>query len=297
MGDTYSDLNIGHYNREAMISIETIVDAMSVQTITETIECVDGSDSLCRAYTRMYEKRFDVLGVCENGRVVGYVPRSCGDMHLSENTLCSIVMRETAAEFGHSTFDPSLKLYDALQQLTQRQRLFIRDAESGDVVGIVTRADLQKAPIRMMIFGYATVFEIHLTEAIRRFRPQDAWVEGVSPRDGQKRDYCRRKAAGEEMDLLDCLDFGQKIAMAEQTPGLLTLFNPSDADVSSSLSDIRILRNAVAHGSSLANRNRRWEKVAQIVQDMRALDLHFETADGEAPPSSQRSERNARNIR
>lgn len=281
MGDTYSDLKIGHYNREAMISIDHIVNAMSVRTVAETIECVDGSDSFCGACGTMYEKRFDVLGVRENGRVVGYVPRSHCDMHLSESTPCSIVMLGTAGEFRESTFDPSLKLYDALQELTRRQRLFIRDTESGDVVGIVTRADLQKAPVRIMIFAYIAVFEIHLTELIRDRYPGEEWKTLVTVRRNQERDRNKRMTVGEETDLLDCLDLSQKFDIVVKTRDILADLDLQELDIDLLFRDIKDLRNALAHGHSLANTSRRWVRVAEIVRRVRGINSAVESRNRE----------------
>lgn len=204
MGDTYSNLNIGHYNREALASIDNIVNSMLVTTIAEPIECVDASDSYGKACDTMREKRFDVLGVRSEGCVVGYVPLA--QITREPDVSCLAVMNESADDFRRSVVKSSFKLFDALQELGQQQRLFVSDKKTDEVVGIVTRADLQKAPIRMMIFAYITVLEIHLTAMIRERYPQDGWMTGVTPRirisDHEKVDREERVAAGEDTDLL-----------------------------------------------------------------------------------------------
>jgi hypothetical protein len=47
------------------------------------------------------------------------------------------------------------------------------------------------------------------------------------------------------------------------------------------LSRVQSLRNAVVHGSSLANEQRRWADVSTILTDVRTLNARLEADDGE----------------
>lgn len=282
MAETYSNLNIGRYNRAAMQSIETAVDSMLVTTVAESLESADVSDSYGEACTTMRDKRFDILGVKDRDRVIGYVPSPSGSW--APDVQCGVIARELVDDFRASQVEPSSRLRDALQELARRQRLFVSDEETGNVVSIVTRADLQKAPVRMMAFAYITVFEIHLTEKIREAYPNDAWqhatalrVQASAP---ETEDHDRRLALGEELNLLDSLSLSKKSRIARLTQRIRSELATPRVDIDALLRTVAPLRNAVAHGSSLANRNRRWAEVAALVRDVGAVNLLLEGRNG-----------------
>lgn len=283
MGDTYSNLNIGRYNRLAMRSIEAVVNSMLVTAIAESLESADVSDSYGEACATMREKRFDVLGVSENSRVIGYVPLTDGNW--APDVQCGIIAHELVDDFRASEVEPSSRLCDALQELARRQRLFVSDEETGNVVSIVTRADLQKAPVRMMAFAYMTVFEIHLTEKIREAYPNDAWKHATALRVQasalEAEDHDRRLVLGEELNLLDSLSLSKKARIARLTQRVRHALATPRVDIDALLRTVAPLRNAVAHGSSLANRNRRWAEVAALVRDVGAVNLSLEGTNGD----------------
>lgn len=295
MGDTYTNLGIGRYNRRALASIDKVVDSMLVATIAEPIDCADVADSYGKACITMRQKGFDVLGVRSSGRVVGYVPLA--GCNCDPGTPCSSAMSACAPSSDQLVVEPSFKLFSALQELGQRQRLFVSRGKSDDVVGIVTRADLQKATVRMMVFAYMTVFEIHLTQRIREHYPNDSWQDmfdgPLSASPSEIQDYNRRLSLGEESDRLDCLSLFKKTEIARLTPSVSSGLAVPSVDTDAVLQTVSRLRNAVAHGSSLANRLRRWADVAALVRDVREINLHFETGDNGASPSSKRRKPNA----
>jgi outer membrane murein-binding lipoprotein Lpp len=47
------------------------------------------------------------------------------------------------------------------------------------------------------------------------------------------------------------------------------------------LPKVRFLRNAVVHGSSLANRQRRWADMSRILTDVRTLNARLEAIEGD----------------
>ena len=81
------------------------------------------------------------------------------------------------------------------------------------------------------------------------------------------------------MDLLDCLGFYRKEQSILGTGQLMfecTLPNRSPRVL---LPKVRSLRNAVVHGSSLANKQRRWADVFRILTDVRTLNARLEAGD------------------
>jgi hypothetical protein len=80
------------------------------------------------------------------------------------------------------------------------------------VDGIVTRADLQKPPVRLILFGLITLFEMHLTYLVRHFYPDEGYLSKLSkPRIRAAQELMsERKERNEDLDFIDCLQFGDK---------------------------------------------------------------------------------------
>jgi outer membrane murein-binding lipoprotein Lpp len=137
----------------------------------------------------------------------------------------------------------------------------------------------------MMAFAYVTIYEIHLTQRIRQYYPGDSWERALEPdvaaSASERDDFCHRKALGEEVDLLDCLGFLRKEQIILCTGQLMSECTSPNRDPRVLLSRVRSLRNAVAHGSSLVNGQRRWADVYQILRDVRTLNARLEAGDGQ----------------
>ena len=46
----------------------------------------------------------------------------------------------------------------------------------GEVAAVITNRDLQKAPLRMWLFGAITIFDTNLTWAIANVHPGGTWL-------------------------------------------------------------------------------------------------------------------------
>ena len=118
----------------------------------------------------MTAQDFDVIGVRSAGHVIGYVERgslengACGDSlrPLGETTL----VEDTA---------PLLKVLTALAGTP-----FLLVKSLGSVGGIITLADMQKAPVRMWLFGIVTLIEMRCAELIEHHCPADSWKQYLS---------------------------------------------------------------------------------------------------------------------
>ena len=286
--DTYSNLHIDHYNRTALSSIDSVFSGIGIGAIAEPLLSVSDTVTIGNAASIMREHRFDVLGVTHDGMVTGYLSNQRDGLPLDAASLRPVT--ESIEDFSGSRVASSCSLWEGLSRLAHLQRLFLADSSSDKVTHIVTRADLQKAPVRMMVFAYITIFEIHLTERIRDFYPGDSWQSAleseVAASKPEVEDYNYRKAAGEEADLLDCLGFFRKEQIILSTGQLMSECTLPNKDPRVLLPKVRSLRNAVAHGSSLANKQRRWADVAKILANVRTLNARLEADDGEDAATS-----------
>ena len=82
----------------------------------------------------------------------------------------------------------------------------------GEVSGIITKGDLQKAPVRLWLFGVLSLLEMQFLRLIRTAYPQDTWKGFVSEnRLGKAGQLLQeRKRRNEAIDLADCLQFADK---------------------------------------------------------------------------------------
>ncbi len=211
------------------------------------------------AAERMSAARIDVVGATDgSGRVVGYFSRQGLTDFLDGDVM---------------TATSSLK--DALVKLRSQERVFVKDGANGNVVGIVTRADLQKPPFRLYCFGLVTLLEMHLLQMIRAHyaNDDDAAVAMLSDERAREcRDlFERRKKRGLDIGLVDCLQLADKRDIVARTPALLAeLRFESVRALRRTLDDVRDIRDDLAHGQ-LLDGGRDWTDVIACMLAVEAL--------------------------
>ena len=117
--------------------------AITIREIAEPLVSFDSDRDAEAIRVFMDARNFDVVGLREGGRVVGYVRRKDLKQGPVQGCLTPFRDGEVLAE--------SEPLSAAIQALTVRSELFI--TVLGQVGGIVTKGDLQKAPVRVGCLG------------------------------------------------------------------------------------------------------------------------------------------------
>jgi integrase len=115
------------------------------------------------------ERGFDVAGVqtVRNGPVIGFVAREAlRGGNVKEHT--------TPMKADHLISDAT-PLYDLLAILREKEHVFVRIGSA--IKGIVTRADLNKPPVRVYLFGLVSLLEMHLQFWVRRAYGEESWKE------------------------------------------------------------------------------------------------------------------------
>lgn len=179
---------------------------VNVRHLAEPFASFDGSSlaNAARSFMDHPDRDYDVVGVRRNGLIDGYVNRA----DLGQGVL----------DDYFKTFEPNLLLdestniLDALRLLRESPRVYVQ--VMGQVSGIVTKGDLQKAPVRMWLFGLISLLEMQLLRLIRDGWPDGSWAkpEIISPdRLGKAGEMlAERKRRNEAIDLADCLQFADK---------------------------------------------------------------------------------------
>lgn len=234
--------------------------------ISESLHSCNDTDPAPEAFARMESKGFDVLGIRREseGRSVmyGYVRRQ--DL---SGGLCEQYVRPfTAAEL----IADATPLVDAMGVLKDQERVF---TIGRTVHGILTRADLQKAPVRLLLFGLVSALETAMLEEIRREYPETAWSQHVSR--GRLAAAItlleQRRQRNEEIDLADCLQLCDKRSiLIRSKEHRERLGFPSKRAAEETLVAIERLRDRLAHSQDLVAGSD-WPTVLSLVERMEEL--------------------------
>lgn len=216
---------------------------------------------------------FDVIGIKEGGKVCGYVERS---------SLLVGPCRNYRKVFDPSELvDQSTPLMEVLLALHDIPRIFVLD-ENREVSGIVTRGDLQKAPVRLWLFGLATILEMHLLRLIRHYYADDSWQDILSKkRLKEARDrLIERQQRNEAIDLADCLQLCDKRKLILKIPNIIEQIKREYGESGPKMVKNRLelaeeLRDKVAHAQDIVTGST-WPEVIDLVKSIEQLIEFFE---------------------
>lgn len=215
---------------------------------------------------------FDILGIRENGLTTALVRRE--ELHEAQSIVAvmhPITPDLTIAEGG--------SLLEAVREVSERGYIFV--SSLGQPTGIITRADLAKAPVRMWLFNLVTLLEMRMLLTIRECLPGDGWLPFVKAErvDSARELYDERQSRNEDIDLLDCLQFSDKKEVIVHCQSLRRLFGDSKQKVQHFLEDCERLRNDLAHVQDIPSD--RWPGIVRLAEQIETL---LETLDNTAGP-------------
>jgi len=177
------------------LDLRGLFRSMSVEHVLEELKCCRADDDAANIRDHMGEDNldFDVMGLEDKGKVYGYVERE---------SLGSGPCRNYQKTFHPSELiSKSTPLTDLFPLLRNAPRMFVLDGNR--VMGIVTRGDLQKAPVRMLLFGFVTLIEMNLLRLIRTRYPNDSWITSLSDnRVNKARELHANRKARNEANLI-----------------------------------------------------------------------------------------------
>jgi len=232
-------------------------NSISVSTISEKLVCCSPMDDALKVRKSMDTADYDVLGVNENSQVSGYVEKTnLGAGHCKEY---------------QNIFHPSqliansTPLIDILPIMKENNWIFV--LEKNHVTSIVTRADLQKAPVRMLMFGLTTLLEMNMQRIIESFIERDAWQQYLSRGrlDIAQTFLAMRQRRNEAISLLDCIQFCDKVHIIACSADLCRKLEIADKRTKQRLGAIGNLRNRLAHTQDIVVGSS-WEEVIDLTE-------------------------------
>jgi len=217
------------------------LEGFSAMDIAEPLVSFDAGAEAESVLQFMTEKDFDLVGIRENGLVVGYARRSdlsrgtCRD-HLQPFTPDDDLVPDTAS------------LVEVVKSLAINEQCFVTILDR--VGAIITLSDLEKPPMRMFLFGMITLGEMLMTEIIRRRYADGSWMKLLSEQRLQKARELQKERTrrGQKVELVDCLQYGDKgwiLSYDEEFRAALD--QRSRKDARKAVKELESLRNNLAH--------------------------------------------------
>lgn len=233
------------------------VEAFTARDIAEPLASFDVDTSSADVLAFIADNDYDIVGVRRNGRVVGYA---------SLETL-----NEKTCGQHYTLFDDAALLDDAtplIQVILELNRIpFVFLKVLGSVIGIVTKSDLQKAPVRMWLFGLVTLIEMRFSELIEQHCPDDAWKKYLSPARLNMAEYllADRRQRIPSIRLVDCLQLADKgtIVSRDATIRQYTIFS-SRRQAQDVIKTIERLRNNLAHAQDIIVAD--WDTIVSLTE-------------------------------
>lgn len=243
---------------------------ITIEYVAEPLKGVSADADVAEVWHWMVMQDFDVVGVESEGAVSGYIERN------------SLKDKQGRCRDYQQVFHPkeliaiSTPLMKLLPILQQTSRLFVLDCNR--VSGIVTYGDLQKAPVRMLLFGLLTLLEMNLLRLVRLYYSQDSWQLVLKP---ERLEIARKlwqesQARNEATDLLDYIQFCDKRELVLQQPELLQQLGlKSKRSGERFLKSAEHLRNRLAHAQDLVSGSS-WTELISLAEAMEQLLVRCE---------------------
>ncbi|MBD2446211.1 hypothetical protein H6G76_03370 [Nostoc sp. FACHB-152] len=244
---------------------------ITIEYVAEPLKSVSAQADVAEVLQWMRSQDFDVVGIETEDNIIGYIERS--SLMQAKSGKCGDYQRVFHSQELIAISTPLIKL---LPILRQTPRLFVLDCNQ--VSGIVTCGDLQKAPVRMLLFGLVTLLEMNLLRLVRLYYPQDSWQKCLKPErlEIAKRLWRESQERNEATDLLDYLQFCDKRELVLNQPELLEQLELKSKRFGEKfLKSAEQLRNRLAHAQNLVTGSS-WKDLISLAEAMETLLIRCE---------------------
>ena len=242
---------------------------IDVSYIGEALSFCSPTEPASSVRNRMEQDDFDVMGVRSADEIEGYL--LLGDLQSSDE--CGKFLRIIS---HYDLISSTTPLIEVLPLLKDREWVFLLDGH--EITAIVTRSDLQKTPVRLLIFGMISLLEMNLQRLIRSSFQGNDWESVLSPGRLEKARqlHRERKQRNEAIGLLDCLQLCDKRVLIAQNEDLVRQLGfPNGRKLRDQLADIEKLRDKVAHSQDLITGSN-WEEVIGLIAQAELLNAKLE---------------------
>jgi hypothetical protein len=240
--------------------------SITIEYVAESFKAVSAESGVAEILQWMEVQDFDVVGIEIDNTISGYVERSV--LNQGKIGKCRDYQQVFKPSELIAVSTPLIQLMPLLQKTP---RLFVLDCNQ--VSGIVTCGDLQKAPVRMLLFGSITLLEMNLLRIVRLHYPQDSWQPILKPErlEAAQRLWQASQERNEATDLLDYLQFCDKRDLVlHKTELVEKLGLKSKRSGEKLLKHAEHLRNRLAHAQNIVNGSS-WQELFSLAAELEKL--------------------------
>jgi hypothetical protein len=197
-----------------------------------------------------------VAGIRIDGMVMGYACRT--DLEQGPD---HARLRAFAAD---QVIVGDASLTDVIHVLNRHDYCFV--GLLGEVVGYVSRSEIQSPVVRMWLFGIITLFEMAMTERIEARWPEGDWESLLSESRRAKARALKeeRERRGLASRLVDCLQLPDKAQILIQEPGFLSEVGfKTRGAAKRTIKELESLRNHLAHAQDIVSHD--WAQIVRLV--------------------------------
>lgn len=242
-------------------------DHVTADSIQEPLRCCLYEDSAIAVKSELLRLDFDVAGL-QAGKhqpALEFVRAA---------TLADGVCQNYAEPIRASDIiSESTPLIEVLFALKFKTYCFIQNGTQ--ISGIVTRADLQKPAVRILVFGIVSLLEMHLSFLVKRYFPLEKWKTVLSSERIAKAETLlgQRKDRNEVLDLVDCLQFADKRDLLLLSGEMRDHFGlHTNQEAKELLNGVQTLRDKLAHSQDIVL-GTTWEEIIDNVSKAEAALL------------------------
>lgn len=238
---------------------------ITVEYIAEKLICCSKSDKNYKKKAKNYMKKsnINILGLRENNLTSKYITVEGDEIDIE---ITDVTPKTTP-------------IIDILHTMRIKSRLFI--LEDNKVIGIVTRNDLLKTPGRILFCGLFDLLKMQFTYLIQCYYPNNSWQEKISPHRLKKaKDLLEiRKPKNKNLNLLNCLQFSDKIDLILKNPKLLEILGDigieNKFEGETLIEHAQNLRNQLAHDQNI-RRGTSWPNIIDTIEKIEKLSSKIE---------------------
>ena len=235
------------------------IDNITARSIYEPLLCCPAASRAEDASEALRVRDFDVAGVkeAESLEIIGYVLTD----ELGQGDLGKFV-REISTDLLISDSTPIAEIFSALSK-----KNFVFVISGKHISGIITKADINKPPVRIYLFGMTSLFEMHLNAWVNHYYNGKSWVEKVSKERMKDADkiYELRKGKNQELSLLECLQLCDKRDLLAKSKQFREDFGFSRRRFDSFVKNIETVRNELEHSQYSIIANIGWPILIEII--------------------------------
>jgi len=238
------------------------IDNVTTKSIYEPLLCCPADSGAEHAKDALKTRGFDVAGVkeTEGGDVIGYV--------ITDELMGGEVKEYLKHIDPKILISDSTPIADIFTALTNRDFAFVLYGKQ--IIGIITKADVNKPPVRIYLFGMISLFEMHLNLWINHFYPGNSWEHQMCDnRIKDARDiYEMRKGNNQDLSLLECLQFCDKRDLLTKSEDFREEFDSSGNQFDSFMKRVEKIRNELAHSQNSIISNLEWSVFVETVSHL-----------------------------